>query len=208
MELTKQIELTEKQLARLHAGKVVSIPATEEEFLEFWPQTPYKAEYHNNHIIIMGLAAFIHEVLVIRVAMLLSGLYSYQKGFFVAGSNVGLKVPLKKGYYNPDVTVVQGKPAYQGNSRAIITNPYILVEVLSESTAHYDLYEKLPRYQRLTSLSIVLFVDYFEKAVLVAQPTATPKVWTMTTYDQPDDLVAIEGQTIPLAEFFANLPEE
>jgi len=81
MELTKQLELTKKQLACLESGNAVSIPATEEEFLEFWQETPFKAEYHNNHVIIMGLAAFIHEVLVIRLAMLLTSLYSYQKVF-------------------------------------------------------------------------------------------------------------------------------
>jgi len=79
---------------------------------------------------------------------------------------------------------------------------------LSESTATYDLYEKLPRYQRLSSLKAVLFVDYFEKAILVAEPTSDPKVWTLTNYDQPSDIVKIEGQPVPLDEFFANLPEE
>ena len=124
----------------------------------------------------------------------------------MAGSNVGLNVPMKKGYYNPNVTVVRGRPEFIGNSTAIITNPHLLVEVLSESTEAYDFHEKLPRYQRLPSLRVVLFVDYRERVVYVAHPTAEPKSWTLTLYDEPGEIVRVEEHRIALADFFADLP--
>ncbi len=201
------VELTETQLARLERGQPVSLPLTEAEFLAYWPTTRFRAEYHNDHLVLMGLAAFIHEVLVGKIIGLLLSIYKPENGFFVAGSNVGLKVPLRKGYYNPDVMVMQGTPAFVGQSRSILTNPHLLVEVLSESTSNYDLHEKLPRYQLLPSLRAVLFVDVFEQAVYVAEPTTSPKVWTLTTYNEPDERVRFETNELPLGEFFANLPE-
>ena len=201
------VDLSDAQIARLDSGLPVRLDVTEEAFLAYWPTTRFRAEYHNNQLIIIGLAAFIHEVIVMNIGLLLARFYTPANGFFVAGSNVGLKVPLRKGYYNPDVTVVQGKPAFDGPSKSILTNPHLLVEVLSASTAGYDLNEKLPRYQQLSSLRVVLFIDYFEKAVYVATPTDTPKVWTFTIYNEPNEQVKFETHTIPLSEFFANLPD-
>ena len=199
--------LTDEQIARLDAGLPVRLPMSEEAFLAYWPTAPYRVEYHNDHVLIMGLAAFIRRVLVANLGVLLARFYKAENGFYVAGSNVGLKVPLRKGYYNPDSMVVQGKPQFVGTSKAILTNPYLLVEILSESTGGYDLTEKLLRYQQLASLRAALFVDYFEQVVYVAHPTDTPKVWTFTTYNEPGEQVIFDGNTVPLAEFFANLPD-
>ncbi len=207
-EVVEKIDLTEAQIARLDAGLPVRFAVTEAQFLDFWPTTRYKAEYHHNQIIIMGLAAFLHEVLVGNLIVLLWQYYGRADGFLIAGSNVGLKIPMKKGYLNPDITVVKGSPEFVGSSNAIITNPYLLVEVLSESTAWYDLYEKLPYYQRLTSLRVVLFVDYQERSVYVAQPTAEQKTWTLTLHDEPGEMVSVERHRIPLADFFAGLPAQ
>ncbi len=99
METTIQtVQLTEAQVDKLDAGGVVSIAASWDEFMEFLPESTYRTEYHNDHIIIMGLAAFIHELLIGRIITLLTVL-SKGKGYYVAGSNVGvLKTIGKKGY--------------------------------------------------------------------------------------------------------------
>ena len=206
MDVAEKISLTDAQIARLDSGLPVWFPATEEDFLDFWPTTHYKTEYHRNQIVIIGLAAFFHEVLVMNLGKLLSKLYKQTDGFLVAGSNVGLKIPMKKGYYNPDITIVLGKPEFVGKSNAIITNPHLVVEILSESTEAYDFHEKLPRYQRLPSLRVVLFVYYRERVVYVAQPTAEPKSWTLTLFDEPGEIVRFEQHSIPLTDFFADLP--
>ena len=201
-------DLTKKQLAKLDAGGVLAIPASWEEFMDFLHETRFKAEYHNGRIIIMGLAAFYHEVLIGNVIALLKA-FLKGKGYYVAGSNVGVLKEEGKGYYNPDVTVVKGKPAFMGNSTAIITNPYFVVEVLSESTAAYDLYHKLPKYQGIASIQEVIFVDRFDVSVTVCQRTATPNSWTQTIYEKPDELVCIAGEhTVAVSDFFADLPAE
>lgn len=60
----------------------------------------------------------------------------------------------------PDVSVVCGHAECDPEDRNAITNPILLVEVLSPSTAEYDLSEKLNHYKQLDSLLEVLFVAH------------------------------------------------
>ena len=207
MEAIQKIQLTELQAAKLDAGGVVSIPASWDEFLDFLSETPYRAEYHNHQLIIMGLAAFIHELLVGRIITLLTVL-SKGKGYYVAGSNVGILKTTGKGYYNPDVTIVKGQPSFAPGSMAIITNPYLVVKVLSESTAAYDLYHKLPKYEQIESIQGVIFVDRFDQSVMISQRTDQPNAWLHTHYYQLTDLAKIDLFELPLSDLFADLPGE
>lgn len=199
--------LTNAQLTRLEAGDAVAVTASWAEFMAFLPTSPYRTEYHNGQIIIMGLAAFIHEVLIGNLIALLKAAYSGSP-FFVAGSNVGVLKSDRKGYYNPDITVVKGRPLFWAGSNAIITNPYLVVEVLSESTANYDLGHKLPKYEQIDSVNEVVFVDRFNSSVSTFRRTETPNVWTQTNYYSATDLVQIDHFTISLSAIFANLPDD
>lgn len=208
MEAAVKIQLNDKQVARLEAEGVVAIPASWDDFMEFLHETRYRAEYHNGRIIIVGLAAFYHEVLIMAVGDILRRLLK-SKGYFVAGSNVGVLKEEGKGYYNPDITVVKGKPIFQKDSTAIITNPYCVVEVLSESTAAYDFNHKLRKYQSIGSLQEVILVDRFDVSVIVFRRTDRVNTWTETIYENTDELVRLAGEhEMPLHEFFADLPAE
>lgn len=205
MELLEKIRLSDTQIQQIEAGGVVAIPASWDDFMEFLTETPYKAEYHKGEIIIMGLASVIHEFLVSLFTTLLNNHYQFD-GFYVFGSNLGVKTDNEKGYYNPDVTVIKGMPVFYKKSNAIITNPYLIVEVLSKSTYHYDLIEKLPKYERIESLQEVVFVDGFDKAVYTFKRTADPKVWIQTIFDAENDTLVIDTMTVKLNDIFDKLP--
>ena len=207
MEVAEKIRLADAQLAALEGGKSVVISATWEDFEDFLTETTYQAEYHNGRLIVMGLATVIHEILVIRLGYLLTGFY-LGKPYYVAGSNAGIRKESAKGHYNGDVVVIKGNPQYLGKSRSIITNPYLILEVLSESTSDYDLGEKRRKYERMDTMQEIVFIDPFDKEVLVCKRTEQANVWTETTYSQPDDLVHIDEFTIQLEVIFDNLPEE
>ncbi len=50
-----------------------------------------------------------------------------------------LRVACVSGLFTyPDVTVVAGPPEFQGEGRETLTNPRVIIEVLSPSTAAYD----------------------------------------------------------------------
>lgn len=207
MQVVEKVRLSDEQAAVLEAGEPVLISASWEEFDEFLTETDYRADYHNGQIIIMGLATLIHELLVIRLGYILTGFY-LDKPIYVAGSNAGIRKEQKKGHYNGDVLVVKGKPVYQGKSRSIITNPYLIIEVLSESTSNYDLGAKRRKYEQMETVQEIVFVDPFDREVLVCRRTEQANVWLETTYAQSNNDVVIDGNTVSLDTIFANLPDE
>jgi Uma2 family endonuclease len=68
----------------------------------------------------------------------------------------------------PDAAVVCGEPARDPESPTHVTNPTVIVEVLSPSTEDYDRGEKRGHYQRIESL---------REYVLVAQDRRRVEVW-------------------------------
>ena len=207
MQVLEKVRLSDEQVARLETGELVMIPASWEEFEEFLAETDYRTEYHNGQIVIMGLAKFIHEVLVGRLLYVLTGFY-LGKPFYVAGSNAGIRKEEKKGHYNGDVLVVKGQPVYEGKSRSIITNPYLIVEVLADSTSDYNLGANRRKYEQMETVQEIVFVDPIDREVLVCRRTEQANVWLETTYGQLNNAVVIDGNTVALDTIFANLPDE
>lgn len=206
MQALEKIRLSAEQVDRLEAGELIAFPATWEEFEDFLTETDYRVEYCNGEIIIMGLATLIHELLVTQIIYLLKGYYQ-GKPFYVAGSNAGIRKDGRKGHYNGDVLVIKGNPDYQGKSKSIIINPYLVVEVLSQSTLNYDLGAKRRKYEQIDTVQEIVFVDPFDKEVIVCRRTEQANVWTETLYNTLNELINIDGLQIPLSEIFANLPE-
>jgi Uma2 family endonuclease len=60
----------------------------------------------------------------------------------------------------PDVTVICGPSRRDPDSATHVTNPTVLVEVLSTGTAEYDRGEKLQHYFQIDSLAAVVLVDH------------------------------------------------
>ena len=201
----EKIQLSDSQLALLHQDEVVEIEASWDEFLNFKEETDYPIIYQNGKIIIMGKANFVHEWLVAKLIQLLTRFFS-EKQFFVLGSNIGISIAGKKGYYNPDVTVVKGRPMFVEGDQTLISNPYLLVEVISASTAMVDFSTKSPQYRKLESLHYLVFVNPFKQAVHVLTPTADRQVWQERIYDQPTDQVMIDGFSITVNDVFENMP--
>ena len=206
MEVLEKIHLTDQQIEQIEAGISVTIPATEDEFLEFAFETPYRVEFLEDKIIIMGLAKFLHELMVIYFGALFSNYYKTKQGYYVAGSNVGISMRGTKKYLNPDVVVLKGLPTFKDKSDSIITNPYLVVEVFSPSTRSYDLDIKLNLYLKIESLQFLVFADIDEKVIMVYQRSSDGKSWLYRHYDALEEIVNIDECEVALKEVFDSLP--
>lgn len=67
----------------------------------------------------------------------------------------------------PDVTVVCGEPQRDPTDPDAVTNPTMIIEVLSRTTEAYDRTEKFEHYQQLASLQQYVLVAHAERAVEV-----------------------------------------
>ena len=90
----------------------------------------------------------------------------------------------------PDVTVVCGPSERDPESPTHVTNPKLLVEVLSASTADYDRGDKLLHYQQIPSLTEVVLVDHEVPRVEVV--TRQGSQWQTTRFC-PGDTVRLDS---------------
>jgi Uma2 family endonuclease len=80
----------------------------------------------------------------------------------------------------PDVSVVYGALNGDAESPDTVTNPAVLVEVLSDSTMEYDLSEKFEHYRRIESLKEVVYVWQNERRIEVRRRETAEK-WGWVT---------------------------
>jgi Uma2 family endonuclease len=207
MIATKSIK--ETILEELKTKEIVCISASEEEYLDLASKLPFKIEYHDSEIITMGLASFWHETIIGNMIWILKNLFSNSDEHYVLGSNSGVQIPkFEGGYYMPDVLVVKGEPVFKANSMAIVTNPYIIVEVLSRATEVFDITEKLHEYKSLASLKQIIFVSQKELGVMNFLRSENPNIWLNQDFYNEDDKMQIDGKEIAVKDIYKKVKFE
>ena len=78
-----------------------------------------------------------------------------------------------------------------------VTNPKVIVEILSPSTADYDYGQKFILYRKLESFEEYLLVAQDEARIEVARKTVD-KRWLISTYEGLDAVVNVESLGISL----------
>lgn len=142
---------------------------TEIEYLAFERASVDKHEYWDGDVFAMAGASFAHNHLVGNLARVLGNLV-IDGPCIVLTSDMKVRVPLRKGgYVYPDLSVVCGQPEFVDDVADVISNPKVVVEVLSDSTERFDRGEKFVGYRSLPSLA-----DY----LLVAQDQARVEHYT------------------------------
>lgn len=125
----------------------------------------------------------------------------------VFSSDLKVYVPLRGGFVYPDASVTCGPLALYGDSRDVITNPAVLVEVLSESTEAFDRGEKATGYRGLSSLRDLIFASQTEAYVehFARQPDGS---WLLREYRGDAEVpIATLGGALSLAEIYLKVFE-
>ncbi|MDZ7935933.1 MAG: Uma2 family endonuclease [Emticicia sp.] len=205
MVITKSLK--DEIIKQLETNELVQIPASEEDYFSIAYTIPFKVEYHDNEIITMGLASYLHEKLTARFIILLNQIFELvEEEFDILGSNTGVQIPkFEGGYYMPDVTVVKDEPVFKENSTAIITNPYIIVEVLSPATSTFDKEHKLPEYKHLESLQQIIYVSPKKVFVSTYIRSENPNIWLNQDFYNLEDFIVVEGVNISLSDIYKKI---
>lgn len=183
---------------------------TEEEYLRWEEDAPYKSEYVRGDIRAMSGGSVPHGALSVSMgARLLAALEG--RDCLVLSSDVKVRTPRGTFRY-PDASVVCGAVQYHGRSQTIITNPLVLVEVQSDSTENTDHGEKLREYQMVESLQSYLLVA--QDAPRVEQYARLDNGhWDYHVVEGLDKMLSIPalGITLALADIYRQIkfaPEE
>ncbi|MBK7704961.1 MAG: Uma2 family endonuclease [Acidobacteria bacterium] len=109
-------------------------------------------------------------------------------------------------YCYPDVIVVSGEPSFEGKELDILTNPTVIVEIMSRATLHQDKTEKLDRYLAIDSIKEIVLVKEEEMRV-EHYHKQTINQWIYKIYSLRDDVISLDSINckIALSEIYSQI---
>lgn len=175
---------------------------TREEYLaesESWDE---KYEWINGEIWLMSGGRPVHAAVAVNVIVALSALLA-GRPCRATSSDQRVHVLETDALLYPDVTVVCGRFEFSGSDRYSVTNPVLVVEVLSPPTVSYDRGAKFEHYIRVPSLVDVLFVDPDRR--MVSLHTRQGKSWLRTDIHEGAVHLPSIDVDLSVAAMFADL---
>lgn len=134
------------------AQAAVKTGMTEAEYLAFERAAPEKHEYVEGEIFAKAGGTGDHAAIAAGLIREL-GNALFGRGCRVLTSDMRIKIPGTSRYVYPDASAVRATPEYADETRETLTNPSVIIEVLSESTEAYDRGDKFAAYQTIPSLT-------------------------------------------------------
>ena len=175
---------------------------TPTEYLAIDRASDSRSEYLDGLIYAMGGATARHVQIVGNLVREL-GIRLREKPCVVYATDLRVQVSVDGLYAYPDVVVVCGEPHFIDGELDTLTNPLLIVEVLSDSTKNYDRGEKFERYRTIAT---------FREYVLVAQDRVHVErherqddgAWVLRETSAIDDVIELTsvGCELPVSEVY------
>jgi Uma2 family endonuclease len=171
-------------------------PWTVEDFLAFEAEELERYEFVDGVVRMMTGGSAAHSAIKGNIFVALRA--ALQSGPCRVDAD-DLKVVTESAVMYPDL-VVTCVPLGPEDDR--VSEPMVVVEVLSPTTERHDRIAKWRQYQRIGSLRHFVVVEQKERRVEVY--TRTDPGWTLVTIEPPDDPVVLDalGATLSLAAIY------
>ena len=177
--------------------KVVTAYYTPEEYLELEEKADYKNEYRDGEIISMTGGTTNHNKLALNLATGLNvALNDLDYEIYIG--DVKLWIPRYREFIYPDVMVIEGQPVYYSTNTTIVTNPVLIVEVLSKSTKDYDRGDKFLYYRSIPEFKEYILIDQTQYYVMQYVKTSENQ-WILTEYETEDAMINLSSINVELS---------
>lgn len=164
-----------------------------EDYLALEIASETRNEYINGEIIPMAGGMPNHNQIALNIAGTLNFLLKRQP-YRVFVTDQRLWIAQYRVYTYPDVMVVSGDLFLQEGRKDTITNPTLIIEVLSKSTGSFDRDKKFNFYRSLPSFQEYLLVDQYRYSVQHYVKISAKK-WEFQEYDSLEE--EIKFSTVP-----------
>ena len=175
------------------------------EYLAYEEQSETKHEFYAGEIFAMAGASPSHNQICFNLGGLL---FAVLRGGECRGFTSDQKIWIEAAGLNTyaDLTVVCGQAQYDPEYPNLLTNPRLIIEVLSPSTMDYDRGEKWGFYQQLPSLQEYLLVwqDRPQIEQYGRQPDDSWRYLRVAGWEQTLRLASIHCE-LPLAEIYSGI---
>lgn len=175
---------------------------TPQEYLAFEADAAYKNEYHNGQIVMMAGASDPHT----RISFNISGqLYNAFQTKPCRGWLGDMKgwVARENCYYYPDVIIVCNQPVFVSDRTDILTNPEVIMVILSDSTKSYDEGDKFDAYSTLDSLQHYVLIDQ-KRCSIRSYQRQPDQSWLLRRHTNLTDILTLSAieLEIPVAKIY------
>jgi Uma2 family endonuclease len=174
---------------------------TPAQYLALERKAEYKSEYSDGVITAMSGASRAHNLVA---ASILREIGTRLKGkpceAYVGDMRVRLGPSPR--YTYPDIVVACGEPRFEDDVLDTLTNPTLIVEILSPSTESYDRGRKFEQYRRIASLREYVLVA--QDRILIERYTRQGEEWVLTDFRSREDVLGLASIDceVPLAEIY------
>ena len=159
-------------------------------------QAEDRSEFYEGEIFAMAGGTANHNLITINVtASLRDAVRNKPCKAFMA--DMRLLVKRRQLYTYPDVMVICGPLQYAPGRNDTVTNPVLIVEVLSPSTEAYDRGKKFEFYRTIDSLKEYVLVDQSRLYVERHRPLGLGR-WEMTAFTAPEEALFLESVDVEL----------
>ncbi len=162
-----------------------------EEYLEFEETADYKHEYQDGEIVPMTGGTTEHNKIAFNFASYLKFALKRQKqkhNIFIGDVKLWIR-RYRQGTY-PDVMVIDGDPIYYGTGKTTVTNPSLIVEVLSKSTQNYDQGDKFLYYRSISQFKEYILINQSQYYVMQYNKTNEGK-WLLSEYQGQNSILSL-----------------
>lgn len=198
---------------------------TRDEYFAWLEKSPVKADWYDGMVLIQGQEVDIDTLTELDAMAMAGGTRTHARiGLNAASaldraltkrpcvaynSDLAVQIDDTGLYVFPDASVVCGPPVEGATRVPSITNPTLVVEVLSPGSATYDRGAKLQHYRRLPSVQEVVLIAADQVHVEVHRRLANGD-WLLKQWyslDAAAELASLE-LALPLAELYSRVDFE
>lgn len=179
---------------------------TVEKFLDNCPNDQRHYQLFDGVIVAMAPPATPHQVIAARLGgeIYTSLGITRPECFLRAQAGIAPHGLQGRDHFETDLTV--SCAPLDRNDRGIVSDPVLIVEILSPSTDRDDVFIKLPSYQRIPSLREILYVETGRVGATVYRRAEDG--WQTIELAGPEGRLQLEtvGLDIPLATLYRGIP--
>jgi Uma2 family endonuclease len=182
------------------------------DYLRFERASQTKHEYFQGKIVAMAGTSLRHT-LVANGANVSLSFQLRGKRCYNSMNDLRVVVPLANSYFYPDIVMICGEPVLTDDKFDTLTNPSLIIEVLSPSTEKKDRGQKFIAYQTLATLQDYLLISQDQPRI--EHYTRQDNGWFLQSYAQLTDVVELPNVEcrLPLADVYERItfdktPEE
>ncbi len=180
---------------------------THQEYLKLEGQASEKSEYYHGEIVAMAGASWKHSQISGNLFRIIGNAIE-DKPCHVAMGDLKVWLEERDYYTYPDIMVICGEPEFVGERTDMVTNPVVIIEVLSKSTAEYDRSDKLHASFTLASLQEYVLIDQYRMKVEYFR--RKDQLWELRVFTKAEESLGLKsiGVDIPLSQIYRQVKWE